>query len=301
MTKVYFSDTDDIVNLCDDEVFKAAFTQNTPESREALRRLLTAILKRELTIITITANEPPIQDLRDRQIRYDIAVNFNNGELGNVEVTIWPDAYEVLRLEYYAGRLFLNQNIKGKDMSYRDLQRVYQISFIGNRRLFGDDELVHHFEYHDKEHDMPLGGRTTIITLELEKLGRALKKPVAEMDAEERWAVFVRFCADKTKRGLINELLAQEEGIALVGQTIKGFTKEQIEYFHETSKLKYELDMQSRETYAREEGREIGREEGRQALSESQQALVERDRIIAKSREALAEKDLIIAELMRKQ
>ncbi|GHV80376.1 hypothetical protein AGMMS49944_21670 [Spirochaetia bacterium] len=80
----------------------------------------------------------------------------------------------------------------------------------------------------------------------------------------------------------------------MAGQTIKGFTKEQIEYFRETSKLKYELDMQSRETYAREEGREIGREEGRQALSESQQALVERDRIIA-------EKDRIIAELMRKQ
>ncbi|GHV80377.1 hypothetical protein AGMMS49944_21680 [Spirochaetia bacterium] len=74
----------------------------------------------------------------------------------------------------------------------------------------------------------------------------------------------------------------------MAGQTIKGFTKEQIEYFHETSKLKYELDMQSRETYAREEGREIGREEGRQ-------------QVLAEIREALAEKDRIIAELMRKQ
>jgi predicted transposase/invertase (TIGR01784 family) len=261
MKKVFFSDTDDIADLRIDAVFKAAFTQNTPQSREALRMLLTAILKRDLKVITITANEPPIQDLRDRCIRYDISITFNNGELANVEMTLWPTPHEVLRLEYYAGRLFLNQDIKGKDKSFRDLHRAYQISFIGKRRLFDDDELVHHFKYYDKEHDMPLGGRTTIITLELEKLNRALKKPVAEMDAEERWSVFVRFCADKTKRGLINELLAQEEGIALVGQTIQGFTKEQIEYFHAMSKEKYELDIQCLETDARNEGRAEGRAE----------------------------------------
>jgi predicted transposase/invertase (TIGR01784 family) len=290
MTKVYFSDTDDIVNLWDDEVFKAAFTQNTPESREAMRRLLAAILKRELTVLTITANEPPIHDLRDRQIRYDIGVNFNDGELANVEITLWPGAHEALRLEYYVGRLFLNQDIKGKDRSYKDLKRVYQISLIANRRMFDDGELVHHFAYHDQEHAMPLGGRTTIITLELEKLGEALKKPVAEMDAEERWSIFVRFCADKSKRNLINELLAQEEGIALVGQTMKGFTKEQLEYFRETSKLKWELDRQSHETELRDEGRELGRAESRQIIAEQSKALEENARVIAELRRQLEEK-----------
>ncbi|AEF86119.1 hypothetical protein TREPR_3396 [Treponema primitia ZAS-2] len=333
MIKVQFSDTDDIADLCIDGVFKTAFTQNTPESREAMRCILTAILKRELRVITITANEPPIHDLRDRQIRYDISISFNDGELANVEITLWPDAHEVLRLEYYVGKLFLNQDIKGKDKDYKDLKRVYQISLIANRRLFNDNNLVHHFEYHDREHNMPLGGRTTIITLELEKLGPVLQKPVSEMDAQERWAVFTRFCSDKSKRGLINELLAQEEGIAMAGQTIQGISKEQLEALRQMSREKYELDRQSYETQLRREAREKVRaeiqaeiqrelEEGQAEIQrelekgqaeiqrelEKGQAEIQRElekgqaeiqRELEKGRRELEERDRVIAELRR--
>ncbi|GHV27434.1 hypothetical protein AGMMS4952_09100 [Spirochaetia bacterium] len=298
MTKVFFSDTDEIVDLSNDAVFKAAFTQNTPGSRESLRRLLIAILKRELTItsITINANEPPIQDTRERQIRYDISVTFNDGELANVEMTLWPTAHEVRRLEYYVDRLFLNQDIKGKDKSFRHLRRAYQISFIAKRRLFDDDELVHHFEYHDREHNMPLGGQTQIITLELVKLDRVLQKAAANMSAEERWSAFVRFCGDKSKRGLINELLALEEGIALVAQTMQGFTQEQLEYFHAMSREKFELDMQSIATDARDEGRELGRKESRQVIAEKDRAIGEKDRAIDEKDRAIGEKDRAIGE-----
>ncbi|GHV75255.1 hypothetical protein AGMMS49942_00760 [Spirochaetia bacterium] len=194
-------------------------------------------------------------------------------------------------MEYYLGRLFLNQDIRGTDKSFRDLQRAYQISLIGKEPLFDDDELVHHFEYYDKEHDMPLGGRTTIITLELTKLDKILEKPVANMSAEERWAVFTRFCGDKRKRGLINELLAAEEGIAMVGQTMRGFTKDQLEYFRKLDEEMYELDKQSYDTELRREGRRKGLEEGREEGLEKGRE---------ESRQVIAEKDRIIAELMRK-
>jgi hypothetical protein len=43
MNAVYLDDTDDPVDICYDNVFKAVFTRNTPESRTALSRLVSAI------------------------------------------------------------------------------------------------------------------------------------------------------------------------------------------------------------------------------------------------------------------
>jgi len=57
MDKIYFKYEDEIINPCWDNVFKAIFTKDTPESRGALEYLLSAIIGRTLTVILITANE----------------------------------------------------------------------------------------------------------------------------------------------------------------------------------------------------------------------------------------------------
>jgi hypothetical protein len=44
--------------LCQDHVFTAVFTKNTPQSRGALTSLLSAFLDRKLTLVSVTANEP---------------------------------------------------------------------------------------------------------------------------------------------------------------------------------------------------------------------------------------------------
>jgi hypothetical protein len=80
-------------------------------------------------------------------------------------MTTNPDTYEALRLEFHVCKLFTTQDIKGLDKNYEDLQRTYQISLL-NKPLFKDDELVRRFEYYDKDHNLSLGGKTAIITLE---------------------------------------------------------------------------------------------------------------------------------------
>jgi predicted transposase/invertase (TIGR01784 family) len=264
MKKICFADDEDIIDPCIDEVFKATFTKDTPQSRGAVRLLLSAILEQKLKIITITANEPPMDDLRDRHIRYDICVKMDNGELANLEMTVNPAPLEALRLEYYVSKLYINQDIKGTDKSYQNLQRTYQISIFGKRSLFKDDELVHQFAYYDRDHNMPLGGRTSIITLELSKVDRILKKPVAEMTGKEQWAVFFRYCTDKRKRVLINEILAREEGIAMAGEVIQGFTQKELDYLQEMSKFRREMDLQSDRVEARRALQKV-RERGRKA------------------------------------
>lgn len=91
MTRITFDVTDDIINICQDNVFKAVFTRDSPESEQALAGLLSCLIGRQLSVITIVANEPPVDNLRDRQIRFDINCKAENGELVNVEMTMYPD------------------------------------------------------------------------------------------------------------------------------------------------------------------------------------------------------------------
>jgi len=41
------------LNICNDAVFKAVFTKDTPESRTALKSLLSAFLERELSVLVL--------------------------------------------------------------------------------------------------------------------------------------------------------------------------------------------------------------------------------------------------------
>lgn len=121
MTKIQFSDSDDPIDIRYDNVFKAVFTKDTPASRGALSKLISAMIGRCVLVIGISANEPAAESIFDRQIRFDINCKTKEGELVNVEMSLNPDPFEPVRLEYYTGRLFTSQDIKGSDRDYDDL------------------------------------------------------------------------------------------------------------------------------------------------------------------------------------
>ena len=73
LSPIQFSETEDLLDIRYDPVFKAVFTRETPSSRGAISSLVSACIKRTITVETIVANEPPISDITNRQIRYDIA------------------------------------------------------------------------------------------------------------------------------------------------------------------------------------------------------------------------------------
>jgi hypothetical protein len=100
---MYFDDSDDPIDICLDNVFKAVFTRNTHASQGALSKLISALIGREVSIIAISANEPPIDNLRDRQIRFDINCKAENGELVNVEMSLNPDPLSRYGLSFTPG------------------------------------------------------------------------------------------------------------------------------------------------------------------------------------------------------
>jgi predicted transposase/invertase (TIGR01784 family) len=253
MAHVQFTKDDRIIDICQDNVFKAIFTKDTPQSRGALKNLVSAILERNIEVITITANEPPANDIHDRQIRYDIAVKMDGGELANVEMTLNPLQYENLRLEYYQARFFVTQDIHGKDKSYNDLKHTWQISLV-NKDMFTDPSFIHEFEYYDKKREVSLHGRNHITVLELSKVEHIAEKPVREMSHKERWAVFFRYCTRADKRDLINELLNLEEGIAMAGETILTVSQDEREWVRLENEFRNELDWQAGIAEARQAG-----------------------------------------------
>jgi len=259
---IHFDDTDDLVDICMDNVFKAVFTRNTTASQGALSKLVSALIGRDVSIIAINANEPPINNLRDRQIRFDINCRASDGELVNVEMSLNPAPFEPVRLEFYAGRLFTGQDVRGRNKSYNDLSQAYQIAILAKECFFPDEAFYHTFEYYDPIRRMPLNGRSRIITLELSKLDDVVDKPIKDMDAHEYWAVYFRYLTDKNKREKINEIIAKEEGIAMASEVLMTISKDEVERARLLSEYKYELDMQSIRVEAVREGHREGRREG---------------------------------------
>jgi predicted transposase/invertase (TIGR01784 family) len=244
-----------ILDIRYDPVFKAVFTKETAESRIALSDLISALIGRTVTVETIIANEPPIDDTRQRYLRFDVACKTETGEPVNVEMSFNPDASEPIRLEYHVARLFVGQGLHGQDKTYDDLKESYQIAILAKERFFPDENFAHNFLYYDPDNRVSLGGRTRIITVELVKTEPAADKLIEEMTNAERWAVFFQYLTDEEKRGKIIEIINHEEGIAMALDALVNITQDEVEYARMSTLLKSELDWQSREVGARREGR----------------------------------------------
>ncbi|GHV84534.1 hypothetical protein AGMMS50230_01420 [Spirochaetia bacterium] len=58
---------DPIIDPCWDPVFKSIFTRDTTQSEIARKKLLSAILEEPVKELSISANEPPVSRLDQRQ------------------------------------------------------------------------------------------------------------------------------------------------------------------------------------------------------------------------------------------
>jgi len=258
---IQFSDTDELLDIRHDHIFKAVFTKNTPASQGALSDLVSTLIERKITVSSITANEPPIEDIRDRSIRFDISCRAESGELVNIEMSLKPASCELARLEYYASKLFNRQDIRGIDKSYTNLKDTYQIALLANGRFFEDEKLVHRFQYYDPHQNTSLGGKSRIIIVELAKAEYVIEKPLAKIGAPEAWAAFFQYLTNRKKREKINEILEREAGIAMAGEVLIEITQEDIEWARQLSEEKYILDRQQMIYDAKQEARQEGRQE----------------------------------------
>jgi len=250
-----------IMDIRSDQVFKAVFTKNTYESRTALSRLISALIGRIIEVENIVANEPATGFLGQKKIRYDISCVSKNGEPIDVEMSFHPIDDELKRIEYFVSRLFVGQDIEGKEKTYSDLKETYQISILAQKPFFPDKNLTHTFLYYDPLTNVSLDGKIRIITLELEKADAFINKPIEEMTKTERWAAYFQYLTEGAKREKIDEIIDNEEGIAMATNTLCQVSAEYEAYALQTSLMKGELDWRSGLADAEKKGRSEGRNE----------------------------------------
>jgi len=260
----FLTDEDDPIDIRIDGVFKAVFTKDTPAAKRALSKLVSALIRREITIETILANEPPMVSMGDIQLRLDINCRAENGELINVEMCFNPQPFEPTRMEYHVAKLYTGQDIKGKDKGYKILKQTYQISIISKDIFFQDERYLHTFEYYDPVSRISLNGRTRIIALELSKLDKIAEKPTNMMSVTERWAVYLEYLTDRKRRGIINEIVSLEEGIAMASSVLLTISRDEEERARILRAEKTELDYIIFMGHAKEVGLAEGREQGLQ-------------------------------------
>ena len=224
--KVQYSPEDNVLDIRCNNVFEATFTMDTVNSRDSLAALISAAINIPVAVVEITQNEQAPGYISEKHTQLNILCRSDNGQLVNVQLTMYPDQFEPFSIEFFTCKLHTSQEINNINDIYTDLRHTYQIIILSKRTLMQDQMYYHHFQYFDSEAGRELGGRTHIVTVELSKVDSVAEKDAAEMSAMERWAVFLRFNAGQAKRELVNQILKLDEGISMAAETLLNATKD---------------------------------------------------------------------------
>jgi predicted transposase/invertase (TIGR01784 family) len=245
--------------LMDDLVFKAMFTSDTEDSREALRRLLGACIKREISSVRVINNELIPAHLDAKAVRLDVNVTFNDGEVADMEMQMGKsDDNLKTRAAYYAAMLLSGQSKRGAP--YKAVKRVYQIFFL-NCVLFPDSKRIpRRYKLMEiNEHDN-LTEAVEIIFYELPKLEEHVKnyfKGKAGMETlseDEKWCIYLKYRHEENAEPLIMELCRKEEGIMRAEKTVEKISRDYLRYVREMNIAKNEYERGYMLETAREEG-----------------------------------------------
>ena len=189
-----------------DSTFKAMFTQNTEESKGALKSFLEAVVGRGISTLSIESNNAPIGFVGQRDVNYDILCKFEDGQIANIEMQAYNQNYDYgNRAEYHVARLETTYLNKGD--GWDSVPQVYQINvanFIYGMK--GDirantDSVVSYFAMRTKD-GRELANRMNVILIELPKVEKLLDS-IETNTALENWAIYLSYADIPSKRGLI--------------------------------------------------------------------------------------------------
>ena len=209
-----------ILNPRLDPNFKAIFTQDTEDSRKALRSFLSAAIGREVSSATVVNTEIPKVYDAQRGIDYDINCTFADGEKAQVEMQSWDEGYAYgKRAEYYAARLLSSVIDVGDD--WDKIPQVYQISVLNFRFDKTNDEPIHHYIMCDRKDCAKLTERLNVIFMELPKIPKTERiEDVKTLPPVIKWCKFLEEADNPTKQDFIASLAKSEEGIMSAENTL---------------------------------------------------------------------------------
>ena len=241
-----------------DSTFKAMFTQNTEESRGALKSFLEAVIGVKINKLSLEPTSAPTGYKGQRDVYYDILCTFEDEQVANIEMQAFNQNYDYgNRAEYHVGRLMSTYLDKGD--SWKKVTKVYQINVANfTYAMKGDiktdiDSVASYFTMKTKE-GRELGNRLNIVLIELPKVEKLLKN-IDISTTLENWAMFLKYADDPSKKGLIKKLTEKEEGLMKAQVALSSISENRNYWIEQFRQETRERDIYSGIEAAEERGR----------------------------------------------
>lgn len=244
-----------------DSTFKGIFTQETEDSNLALQCFVSAVLGRTVKNVILKPNEPAKDAPDQKGMSYDISIEFDNGEISDIEMQAWKEDYDyAIRAEIQAARLLNNNAKKGDNW---DAPKVYQISIL-NFHYGKDDNKILSWYTMKNESALGLSDRQNIIFIDLKTIRKKLNTPVEELTPVEKWGLFFCYVDKDEYADYISELVRSEKGIMAAENTVRYMSEADDNWFVQNSRFIAERDKNTQIHNAEKRGREEGLQQGLQ-------------------------------------
>ena len=255
-----------------DGTFKAIFTQDTDDSRNALRSFLSAMIDRTVTEVTVRENEPAENFEDQKGIRYDINCMFDDGTRAQVEMQGFDREYDYgKRAEYYVSRLVSSVAVKGDD--WDSLPKAYQITVMNFIYDETNEEPLHRFTLTDTKDGARLSNTINVIFLELPKLPPVDDNTdIKNLPSVIKWGKFIQEADNPDMQDLIGQLIKSDGGIMCAEKTLDKISEDGWRWFDEAYNQSFRIDYVSSMNACKRKGLKQGREE--KAIEDARNLLV---------------------------
>lgn len=242
-----------------DSTFKGIFTQETEDSNLALQSFISAVVGRAVKNVILKPNEPAKDAPEQKGMSYDISIEFDNGEISDIEMQAWKENYDYgIRAEIQSARLLNNNTKKGNNWNS---PKVYQISIL-NFHYGKDDNKILSWYTMKNESAEGLSDRQNIIFIDLKTIRKKLGTPIEELTPVEKWGLFFSYVDNENEADYISELVRSGKGIMAAENIVKYMSEADANWFTQNSQFIYERDRNTLIHNAEKRGREEGLQQG---------------------------------------
>jgi predicted transposase/invertase (TIGR01784 family) len=291
----------EILPPSEDGVFQSTFIHE--DAKPALLELLSDILDRPLTNVTVCNNELPISDKNAKREVFDInCIAEDDHSQMDVEMQATQmegdtreNEHKHIRNRSVFNLSDLHASQPGRGVRYADFHSSYQITICNYNVFNWDNELVENFTYRN-ECGRQLSDITTAIFFDLTKTEEIVRKPVAEMTAVEQWAVFLAKANDPGCRDAINEILKRKEGISVAYEMLTSISTDANERARFRSRRMWQMDRDHELAVINSKWEKVVADKDElfaKSLADKDKSLADKDELFAKS---LADKDKSLAD-----
>ena len=244
-----------------DVSFKAMFTQDTEESNAALKDFISTILNQKVVELELIPNEPPVDEIHELRMSFDVSVKFNNGERADIEMQSQQEKYDyAARAESQVARLL---NLNTKKGSKWKTQKVYQISVLDFEiENMQDDNSPLSWYTMKNGSGKKLADRLNIIFFDLIKVHKLFGQPVEKLSKLEKWGLFLSYAGDLRKADYIDSIAKSEEALMNAKSSLSKVSQDEIIWAQQNSLFKARMDYNSNVAAWHEEGYKEGIQQG---------------------------------------